>query len=1001
MFRFAATIGLVSILLVSVEPARAQTQGVATVAGRILNSDGARILYAPTDTPNQLRIREANGTETIINLGAGFTPTYGFLSPTGATFAADVSGAISGAVFNFNGAGLSRVGSLNGASSLRVEGRYAVFSGQSGVAHAAIPPSVFRLDTTTGSLVQAPGRNGNIYLDVTSGGLIAYWTQRGYDGAGDPDVDYDIEIFDGVTIRRITHSVGAIFNTYPRTDGTYFLFLRETVCCSSPYSRLFLTDGVNEILLRDGAERPIPDTDYQISGGWVAFRASDRTLWLRSPSGQLTNLGIGGSILGLSEFGEIAYIAPSGRTVLRTADGEVWEIGAYGTAFNVGRDWYFYRAGELVRFADGLMVRLNADFAGGASPFIARDGSTLFGVTDIVVPRAIVLEGGTTLDTRGYDIQMTGPISGVGGLIVTGGGLLTLRGENSFTGGLAVSADGRLMGDTRSLNGFIANGGELIFDQDFDGAFAGHLSGSGLMRKTGTGVLHIGGSQAFAGVTRIEEGGVHLVDIDTASRFVVSGGRLTGRGRIGALDVQDGLVSPGPGVATLNIAGALTLGQRSRYAVELAPDGSSDRLAAAGPILLAGGALDLYFAPVRYRIGTTWRILQGGPVTGAFGDVEVSGQLGLLDAELRYNSTSVDVALVLDEERFFTLAATPNQRTTAGALAGFPDSSDLLNEVVWLPEPQIPAALDQLSGELHATSLAALLESGRAGRTAVLRRLQHPQPDRRVWATTSLHRARYDGVDGLAESRVDSQDSMAGMDVDLSPSVRLGATVGFGDFELKPAGRGSLSDTRLGVMAYGQVGVGPVRVRGGAGVTWHDLDSRRQVAFGAVAQTLRSESTGRSEELFAEAALPLAVADIRLEPFIGVSNKTLRLSRLQEVGGEAALSSEPERLARTVSVAGMRAYGAGEVGGRQMFVRGELAWEHALDAGSHERQLSFAPTPTAFYTIEGLRAAGDSAVLGLGVGVENGPWRFEVSYDGILARDQDTHSGSATVSVAF
>lgn len=973
--------------------AAAQTQAVATVDGEILDSDGSRILYIPNVDPHQVRIRAANGTETLIGAGPQFTPLYGYLSPTGAAFAADVQGAISSTLFNFNTNGLVRVGTLNSNLSLRVEGQYAVFSGLNAVTGVATPNFVYRLDTTTGLVTQAPGDNGNYQLDVLADGVIAYWTSNGSFAPNSQAADYNIETFDGVVTRRITDTHNSL-NYYPRTDGALFVFNRRNTCCASQ-AQMLLSDGVSEIVL--STAEGLPGQDYQVRNGWVAFR--DRgTLYIRNPSGALTNLGASTAILQISEFGELAYTLGN-RTFLRTADGVVWEVGPYESAFNVGHDWYFYRAGELVRFADGLMVPLDANFVASAAPFTAHDGTTFYGVTDIVAGRAIVLEGATVLDTKGFAIGLSGPVTGPGGLKVVGGGLLTLLGANSFAGGLEIAADGRLAGDTRSINGMVVNDGELSLNQNFNGVFAGVLSGHGLLRKTGSGTVVLGGPQPFSGTALITAGGVQLAGVDTPAAFVVSAGLLSGNGRIGALDAQGGGVAPGSGTATISIAGGLTLGANSLYVVDLA-GGSSDRLSAGGVAQLQGGALDLRFAPQRYRIGSSWRILEGSRLSGSFGEVRSAGLPALVDASVDYNPDSVDVVLTLDQERLVGLAVSENQRSVAGAVAALPGSSALLDEVAWLPEQQIPAALDQLSGEFHATALTALFETGRFERLAILRQVRDQRPGRRVWATASTDSARYDESGDLASSRASARDFAVGIDLDPAADVRVGAALGFGDQDVTSS-QGRLSNTYVGPTLYGQARRGSMVARGGVGLTRLHLESERRVAFGTINDHLQSTSHGWSSDLFAEVAFPLTARRLDAEPFVGVSSTMLRLSGFQETGGETALSSPDLRSFRSVATAGLRAHAEGQMGASRLFARGELAWEHELDAGGDRRTLALATNPGHTYSVQGLSAARDAAHVGLGLGLVGRAWRAEIAYDGAIARSQQQHAGAATVSFAF
>src|SRR4051812_33971056 len=110
--RLAAIRGIiVAVMLCSTATVAAQTDIVATVPGVIVNSDGSRILYIPTGVSNELRIRAADGTETVIRLDPQYVtrPFSGYLTPTGAVFAAYDPDGIGDALFNFNAAGLTMV----------------------------------------------------------------------------------------------------------------------------------------------------------------------------------------------------------------------------------------------------------------------------------------------------------------------------------------------------------------------------------------------------------------------------------------------------------------------------------------------------------------------------------------------------------------------------------------------------------------------------------------------------------------------------------------------------------------------------------------------------------------------------------------------------------------------------------------------------------------------------------------------------------------------------
>ena len=78
-------------------------------------------------------------------------------------------------------------------------------------------------------------------------------------------------------------------------------------------------------------------------------------------------------------------------------------------------------------------------------------------------------------------------------------------GDNSYAGGTAVQA-GVLIGNTASLPGNILNNATVVFDQPNDGTYAGAMTGTGKLIKTGPGKLHLIGSSSIGGGTTLEAG---------------------------------------------------------------------------------------------------------------------------------------------------------------------------------------------------------------------------------------------------------------------------------------------------------------------------------------------------------------------------------------------------------------------------------------------------------------------------------------------------------------
>jgi autotransporter-associated beta strand protein len=116
----------------------------------------------------------------------------------------------------------------------------------------------------------------------------------------------------------------------------------------------------------------------------------------------------------------------------------------------------------------------------------------------------------------GLSSTINGQITGPGILFKDQPGNLTLtNGTNNYAGGTYVNG-GSLTVTSASLP--VSNGaqlsGHLIFDQGFDGTYAGtitnFLTGTGFVTKTGTGIVTLNNTNTYSGGTTIIEGGISI-----------------------------------------------------------------------------------------------------------------------------------------------------------------------------------------------------------------------------------------------------------------------------------------------------------------------------------------------------------------------------------------------------------------------------------------------------------------------------------------------------------
>jgi autotransporter-associated beta strand protein len=96
-------------------------------------------------------------------------------------------------------------------------------------------------------------------------------------------------------------------------------------------------------------------------------------------------------------------------------------------------------------------------------------------------------------------------MSGTGLLTKSGTETLELTGTSTYSGGTIVS-EGILRGSATSLQGAINNNAAVVFNQTTTSTYAGIMSGSGSLTKSGTGTLELTGSNTYSGDTLVSAG---------------------------------------------------------------------------------------------------------------------------------------------------------------------------------------------------------------------------------------------------------------------------------------------------------------------------------------------------------------------------------------------------------------------------------------------------------------------------------------------------------------
>jgi fibronectin-binding autotransporter adhesin len=190
----------------------------------------------------------------------------------------------------------------------------------------------------------------------------------------------------------------------------------------------------------------------------------------------------------------------------------------------------------------------------------ASDGYHLIGdAISLEGGEAIVRVGDGTVAGGAFTATIGSTLTGAGQLHKTDAGTLVLTGDSDYAGGTRISGGTLQLGDGGeggSIRGDVRNDGRLAFNRADDLAFAGVISGGGVIAQIGSGVTALSGdSSAFSGRTEVREGTLAVDGKLGGAVEVFSGGRLTGHGQVGSLLNQaGGIVAPG-GFGALTVAG--------------------------------------------------------------------------------------------------------------------------------------------------------------------------------------------------------------------------------------------------------------------------------------------------------------------------------------------------------------------------------------------------------------------------------------------------------------
>lgn len=596
----------------------------------------------------------------------------------------------------------------------------------------------------------------------------------------------------------------------------------------------------------------------------------------------------------------------------------------------------------------------------------------------------------------------TNDIGGPGKLTKSGAGWLRLSGDNSFNGAIVREGILELDGVNTLTASLDVEGGQLLLNGTLrdmtlnQNAGSSRINASGVLEQADLNVH--GGVISFNGV---QNGG---------STFVGAKGLLKGTGTLGDTRVE-GTIAPGNSIGTLTINGDYVQTATGVYQAELAPGSRSDQLHVTGTASLDGTLVALPEAGV-YYLGEQFNFLVAdGGVNGQFATTDFSAFSPFLQFSLTYDAQRMRID-VTRGSALASAATTANQLAVATQIDGLAINQGLPQPLTQLFPEQVGAALDSLSGELHAATPMLLVESSRYLRDAALGRSlaqRAPGADEGAvtgaWVQAIGGSTRLDGNANTARSEGNSNGLLVGADHQFGSGWQIGGLLGTGRTDLKQGqgrrAKSEIDNTHFG--AYVGHQWGGFGLKAGLGYSRHDVDSQRSLAFAGYQDTLSASYDATTRQVFLEGAYRFGGVQGGLEPYVQVVRVEVDVDGISERGGAAALSGQAADTRTTLATAGLRFDRGLKASWQQdawLHVVGGVGYRKAF--GDRDQVADLALAGGDAFQVTGAAIADNAVVAELGLSAWlSSRQQLELGYNGQFGNEGRDHSINARWSLQF
>ena len=606
-----------------------------------------------------------------------------------------------------------------------------------------------------------------------------------------------------------------------------------------------------------------------------------------------------------------------------------------------------------------------------------------------------------------------GDMSGTGSLAKSGTGTLTLSGANTYSGGTTVS-EGRLVGNTTSLQGNITNNAAVEFNQATGGTYAGDMSGSGSLTKSGSGMLTLSGSNTYSGGTTVAEGSLVVNGSVSSATTVNQGATLRGNATLGDLTIN-GTVAPGNSIGLVTVNGAYTHDAGATYAVEINDREGNDRIHVNGSARINGGAVDVTAESGTYTAGMTYRILEATSRTGEF--TGVTDNLPFLNCQLSYGETYVDLVLARSHMPYADVAQTRNQFATATYLdslyAGATgDLSTIMGAIDSLTAADARAAFDHLGGEPYADLAGVDMNAANLFTDTAFYRLYNgadldcapAESGRRFWAYSLGNWQRQWKENAGYDSYYGYNNQLAGFMIGCDnqfDTVLLGFAGGYGESDVRYVNAPATDKTDVvNFSLYGKADFGNAYLAGIVGYTHGKNAMTRTILIdGLAARTASGSLGGNVFDSLMQAGYNFQFGRWRMTPIAGLRCGYAGMGDTAETGADSVnlAVGDSHRSSLTSHLGGRLAFCMTQKWRAEAYGQ----WEHEYADVCNDITMEFAGSPGTF----GVRSAvaeRDGARVGLtAIGELNKRVSLNVNYDALVRATGASQQFTGGLSIGF